>query len=489
MEKILARVLETKVLPKNEFLPFAFFLAEYLSHGNTLPNVDTIKIILHLIQVSDDYYVNNQKEKEKIASTTSTLFYNYNRIYAKLYQVMIDTYTSPTPSGILLKQSFLSGNTPNIAPDFTNSFLASLGRTRADVLQKKAYLDVNISSVKPDTSVLDNYSAVSNTLASFGPLESMLTNYGAYLTNYGLNDENRKAQGILVQDTKELDPQAVTEYFSQFSGSLVSSLKISNNYKEDGYFQVSLPIKDLVFSFRLLQTDHTIADISYTDSLGKKFIFPNTTINLDEKKKQLQERMTSESDPKKKDQYDFRNFFEVTFAKKAQENTALVTTKTPDRPPMSSELEIFIQKELLDKDFRNISSFLPILFSNIYASISDGNYIIDLSSITKDFPSTQDAYSTEISGKYIFSTHMFSRLRLQVKKKDAKDEYEFNGQDIEILPSRIALLSLPQILKDVGFYIDTVKSQYVSQKSIILDLSNKQVILDGTSYTPKFPTP
>lgn len=99
--------------------------------------------------------------------------------------------------------------------------------------------------------------------------------------------------------------------------------------------------------------------------------------------------------------------------------TSAETPTTPHKDASSAtpEIQLFIQKELLDKDFKNIESFLPIKFKNITASISEGNYMIDLNDIDAAFAGESGTYSVKLSSKYIFNRHSFSRLLLKVKKE------------------------------------------------------------------------
>ncbi|NCP77180.1 hypothetical protein GW830_03560 [bacterium] len=125
--------------------------------------------------------------------------------------------------------------------------------------------------------------------------------------------------------------------------------------------------------------------------------------------------------PSLKYKYDFRNFFETTFLKGDSTNTTNPPETTPSPINTSSaspEIQLFIQKELLDKDFKNIESFLSIGFKNIDASISsDGNYVIDLHDIAKTFSINGTVFSTEFNSKYTFNRHAFSRLLSKVKKE------------------------------------------------------------------------
>ena len=52
---------------------------------------------------------------------------------------------------------------------------------------------------------------------------------------------------------------------------------------------------------------------------------------------------------------------------------------------MSRETQIFIQHELIEKDFMNLQGFMTIPFKSIYAEISGGGYTISLDDVDADF--------------------------------------------------------------------------------------------------------
>ena len=96
-EKILQKILDNKVLTKNEFLPFSFFVTQYLSTGPVIPNEDTILTVFHLFQITNDYYSNNKSDETKLATITSTIYYNYTKIFAKMYTVFLTNFIDKTP--------------------------------------------------------------------------------------------------------------------------------------------------------------------------------------------------------------------------------------------------------------------------------------------------------------------------------------------------------------------------------------------------------
>ena len=90
------------------------------------------------------------------------------------------------------------------------------------------------------------------------------------------------------------------------------------------------------------------------------------------------------------------------------------------QPSMTPEMQLFIQHELLDKDFKNIADFLPIGFSNVYAYIQDGAKIVELSKINKVFSGEEKSYPVEFSGNYVITRHLFSRMTFLVKREEGE---------------------------------------------------------------------
>lgn len=185
--------------------------------------------------------------------------------------------------------------------------------------------------------------------------------------------------------------------------------------------------------------------------------------------------------------YDFKNFFETTFLQDASTSMTSSSNKiSSEKTPMTPEMQIFVQRELIEKDFKNIATFFRIGFNNVYATIQNGNYAIELSSLEKAFLGKTNSYLVELSGKYVLDRHMFYRLVFRVALPDGQEGYEFGGVHIEILPARILLTSLEDTIKNLGRYIDTIKKEYQGQQSIIIDFSRKIVSLDNKEYAPDF---
>ncbi|NDK19428.1 hypothetical protein GW819_01150 [Candidatus Gracilibacteria bacterium] len=492
-EDILQKILDNKVLKENEFLPFVFFVTQYLSNGPVIPNEDTMNIVLHLFQITNDYYTYNKSNGAKITTITSTTFYNYTKIFAKLHNIFLNTFVDKTPTGLLFKKEYIDGKSTVFEQGFKDAFLQVINRINTDAEEKKNLLNSN-ESFRPSSQLIDSYTLLKNTIKSFEIFVSMFNNYSKYLNDFHLNESNRSAKGILVEEEIKMSKEILTTYLQKFNNLDISSITVTNNFREDGFYETQVTILGNVFHFNLYEQDHILTDISFTDGSGQKHSFPNISIPLDQKEEQLKDLFDGVDNPSLKYKYDFRNFFETTFLKGDSTNTTNPPETTPSPINTSSaspEIQLFIQKELLDKDFKNIESFLSIGFKNIDASISsDGNYVIDLHDIAKTFSINGTVFSTEFNSKYTFNRHAFSRLLSKVKKEGGEaGSYEFNGISIEILPARMSLLSLPDNLKDLGYYLRTIKQFYTNQQSIIIDLTGKRVLLDDIVFVPDFTTP
>lgn len=102
-------------------------------------------------------------------------------------------------------------------------------------------------------------------MRSFDVLISMFTNYPKYLNDFHLNDSNRLAKGILVDSGNEMNKEALETYFQSFNNLSPDSLRITNNFEKDGFYEIEVIILGSVFHFKFWQQNHVIADITYVD--------------------------------------------------------------------------------------------------------------------------------------------------------------------------------------------------------------------------------
>jgi membrane protease subunit (stomatin/prohibitin family) len=56
-------------------------------------------------------------------------------------------------------------------------------------------------------------------------------------------------------------------YLKNFNNIDISSLQIVNNFQKDGFYEVQVSIVGNIFTFKLWEKDHVIADISFVDTV------------------------------------------------------------------------------------------------------------------------------------------------------------------------------------------------------------------------------
>lgn len=147
------------------------------------------------------------------------------------------------------------------------------------------------------------------------------------------------------------------------------------------------------------------------------------SLSLDDRAKRLKEASAIATTPEERERYDIHNFFKSTFfpADTSSEVTASGSQSSgTQHPPLSPEMQIFVQRELIEKDFSITSKFFPISIKNIYAAIVDGSYEITLSGIHTTAMSPTRLYGLDFESEYIFTseTHAFHEMSVIVASSE-----------------------------------------------------------------------
>lgn len=147
------------------------------------------------------------------------------------------------------------------------------------------------------------------------------------------------------------------------------------------------------------------------------------SLSLDDRAKRLKEASAIATTPEERERYDIYNFFKSTFfASDLPVEITATGSQLPggQRPPLSPEMQIFVQRELIEKDFSITSKFFPISIKNIHAAIVDGNYEISLFGIHTTVMSPTRIYGLDFESKYIFTsdTHAFYELNAIVSNSE-----------------------------------------------------------------------
>ncbi len=264
-----------------------------------------------------------------------------------------------------------------------------------------------------------------------------------------------------------------------------------NDFEKDNAYDVRITIGGQPFSFTLREPGNILTNLIYVDETGNtNENFKSAAISLDDREKLSKERVAMAQTADDRAKYDFRNYFKATFFK-AVDLPVITTTGPviPSHPEMSPDMQLTVQHELIEKDFRNLSTFAPIAIKNIYAKIDSGIYDIDLFGVRFSLRGVITAYPIEMTSKYIFTDqeHAFSGISFKVLKDNPQDGYMFGGVDIHVIPNKIDLASFQNSLANAGQYLDVLRRQGVTNpESVSIDLTNQQIFINGTPFPVTF---
>lgn len=380
----------------------------------------------------------------------------------------------------------LNGDTPNLPEGYEASVKDLVGHFDTQLFKDQranyfAFLKAKGTKTKGELTAAD---LLDNALKPLRGYAAMLADYPQYLQNLKLSDESRNASGISSLEVAKTE-EDVREYFSQFKGVDADTLKVTNDFEEDGFYQVTVTIADKEFEFRYFPNDRDTIDSVVISEYGvRNERFSKTAVPLDEKKEDMDEKMSNvDSMDPRRDFYVFENFFINTYLTAPSQMPTVTEdapTVTEDAPTvdMDKNMLVFVDRELINKDFKNIANVLPINISNITASIDGGDYDITLNDVRKN----GDNYVASISGKYVFKTHEFYRLNIQILNGEGTSKQV--DATVETMPRRIPLANMRTIMPELDKYAEVVLSRNgrTPAQSVVFDFSRKKVILDGTEY-------
>jgi hypothetical protein len=217
-------------------------------------------------------------------------------------------------------------------------------------------------------------------------------------------------------ESKPLSQEEIVSYLENFSGVEISSLQLTNDYVKDGFYSVSVKIYDKLFKFKLLPEGNVIQQIVIVEPDGTENLnYQLASIGLDERAKTLLESGSHANTEEEREKYDIHNFFKFTFFAKKDEGNEKTppATTLPTTPTLSPEMQVFVQRQLIEKDFSIVSGFFPISIRNVQAKIVDGDYEISLSQIEANASTGNQSFRLTFSSDYIFQTNVnaFENLR------------------------------------------------------------------------------
>jgi hypothetical protein len=417
-------LLSAKSIRRQEFLSFSYFLKEYLSREGFEVNARTLDIAYYLVAVSNSYYDTLETDPNRF-SALSILFYTYSRIFDRIGRDVDRQFFEITELGRELKPDFVAVSGEAELPSGLALGLSELLRafeTPYFQTQKKLYV-ANLSSDGGRRPV-DALELLAKSLEPLKERIGIFSDYRSYLQKLELNEESRKASGILFEKAWKTESE-IKEYFRFFRETDPDNLTIRNDYRTDGFYDIRLPVSGRTFEFKFFPDDgNQIQDLVITDSDGRRDETFKNTVSLDEKKENYRELLSSANaeDTAKREFYQFENFFVNTYLRKRSTETEAFVPDESESPNaasgMSKEMLVFVQRELMEKDFKNIRSSISIGIQNVFAKITQGEYDIDIREASATTNTENSANVLRISGKYLFEAHAFYGLKVDVLSDD-----------------------------------------------------------------------
>lgn len=483
-------LLSGKAIRKTEFLPFSFFLKEYLSREGFVVNRMSLDIAFSLVAVSNEYYETLSSDDQKF-STLTVLYYTYAKIFDRIRKANAAEFLEQREEGVYLKDSYVDqGGNPDLPTGFADSFEALVEAFETPYFKTQRTLYASFLGKNRDRKVSDTSTLLDKSLSGLKEQLTIFTDYGAYKQRLALDESSREASGLVFEKEYPSEDE-IRKYFSEFTGVETDTLKVINDPKKDGYSQIDVQILGRPFSFRLFSDEgYRIEGLTFVDGGKEIDSFKHTSVSLDEKRDLYQREIQglTPTDPKYPF-YVFANYFTNTYLSQ-KSSSDFVTAYVPEDEPdsaakrMDPETLVFVEQELIRKDFMNVSRFFPVKIANIEAKIVDKTWDISLSGIRRSFSKGGTSYTLEFSGKYLFDQHSFYRLTARAIN-EASGQQEFGGATIQIFPRNVPLTEIQSTLDPMFDFIAKVYSvagSSSSPNSVVFNLLSNKVVIDGVEY-------
>ncbi len=477
-----------KAIRKSEFLPFSFFLKEYLSQEGFSINKTSLDLTLSLVNVSGEYYDTLASDDQRF-STLTVLYYTYSKIFDRIRKATASEFLEQREGAAYVKPEYLDdAGHPDLPLGFVDSFESLVKSFETSYAKKQRQLYASFLSKSPEKRVSDTSTLLDKALSGLKEQLSIFTDYPAYLQKISLDDASRRASGILF-DAEYPNEEEVREYFSFFNGVEASFLRLKNDIKETGFYEVEVPIAGRNFRFELLpQEGYLIRNLTFFNGGELVETFRYTTVQLEEKKTEYAKLLSNMTPDNPRYQvYVFSNYFVNTYLSDRSAFAFSESTSLSDdgdlRPAMDPATLVFVEQNLIQKDFKNVVKGFPISIANIDAKISDKTWDINLSGIRKSVVGSGPTYVLEFSGKYLFEQHAF--YRMSVKSLDSTTfAPQYGGASIQILPRNIPLSEIEKRTDSLHAFFTTLNSIVGSKipSSVAINLSSRKLIVDGVEY-------
>lgn len=473
-------LVNSKSMGEREFLGFTYFLKEFLNSQGTSDD-SNVRLFSQLMSIAEKYIDSLGTEREK-TNMLSIFYFTFNSISDRLESGIQSRFFTGDADSLKLKPEYLVASQSNIPSDAVSA-VDGLIQNQKLFLSKYQAMYLMALGDSADSSV-NYFTQLTNSHTKLANLLGIMKNYEDYADQLKLSEDSKNATGLVI-DAKPLSLDDLTKYLSAFTGVDVSTLSVSNDYVHDRYYQVSVSIFGKPFQFKLYGQGNRITEVVFHEADGtENRRYEQTDIVLDNRSKDLQDAISRANTAEERARYELKNFFKVTFF--PNEETSGPATNNPGDnagPTLSTSMQIFVQRELIEKDFAIVSRFLPISIRNVQADIVNGNYVISLSQLGATVNSANGTYKLKIKSDYVFQSdaHAFENFRFTVTTGESRPL--FGGSEITLAPNRIDTVDLENQFKKIGPLLELAARKDPTGTNIRLDLSTNSVIISGVTYT------
>lgn len=483
-------LLTGKVIRKSEFLPFSFFLKEYLSRNGFVVSTTALDIAHSLVSVSNEYYETLSTDEQRF-STLTVLYYTYSKIADRIRNSTVSEFFEKKEDGLHLKPEYLDeASQPKLPEGFVESYDQFLKAFSTQYAKNQRQIYVDTLAKSAGRRVADTLSVFERSLGSMREQHAVFNDYGSYLQRLSLDEAARTASGLILEKTYP-SVEEIREYFSRFSGLDAARLQVTNDFRKDGYYQVEVPISGRDFSFQVIPDEgYLIQNLTYVLDSQKVDKFVDVSVSLEKKREEYDMLLNTveETDPRRQF-YVFDNYFINAYL--TERSSVVIEPDTGEDPQPVDDTDnntlVWIQDNLIRKDFSNLTDFFPIKIENIKAKIVDKTWNIELSGIRKSLAGGGGTYTVQFASQYVFDKHAFYRLNFSFMDS-ANSEPMFGGLRVTISPRSIPLADLRTRLNELYPYAATIylEASKNAPQSAVIDFASKKVVIDGKDYPVVF---
>ena len=141
-------------------------------------------------------------------------------------------------------------------------------------------------------------------------------------------------------------------------------------------------------------------------------------------------------------------------------------------------MKLFVQSELIEKDFSLLKDIFVIPIARVNAQIEGGEYKIQLRNIESSLLVNNRTLVLQMTSGYLFSKdiHAFKDIELTAKNEQGSDY--FGGSIITLLPQQIPTQDFAKRWAELPLYFGRLFNLVTTKSTIVLDLDARTLTIN-----------